>query len=344
MPFCIVRARRSTHAFILLAVLSLCRGLGSAQDRTDKKLQPLNVSYSSISGTRIPLWIAKEIGIFEKYGLDVSAVHIASGAASFSALIAGDVQIVSDTASAAVAAGARSPIVIFAGSGPIAYKLIAHSSITSIEGLRGKIIGSSFVGAGSDFLLRRLLPKLGLVPGKDVTLIPTGVGRSDLRIQLIFQGKIDATLGSADNITRLESRGLKVSVLGDLAEWGVVTTGGDFATTRQFIRDQRPLVKAFLMAFSEAIQVGRTDKEVTFKVLRKYLRVEDLRILESMHKNYMLGTIPAKPYPLEESVQTAIDEVSLANPHLKGKRAADFLDMTILKEIEAEGFFTRLQR
>jgi len=315
-----------------------------AEEKAEKRLEPLHVSYSSISGTRAPLWIAKELRLFEKYGLDVSPIHIASGAASYSALIAGDVRVVSDTASAAVAAGARLPIVIFAGSGPIAYKLVAHPSITSIEGLRGKTIGSSFVGAGSDFLLRRLLPKLGLAPGRDVALIPTGVGRSDLRIQLIFQGKIDATLASDDNILRLELRGLKVSVLGDLTEWGVVTSGGDFATTRQFLKEQRLLARAFLQALSEGIWVGRTHKEVAFKVLQKYMRVEDPRVLESMHKNYLLGTIPLKPYPLEAAVETAIDEVSLTQPQIKVRKAAEFLDTTVLSELEAEGFFSRLHR
>jgi ABC-type nitrate/sulfonate/bicarbonate transport system substrate-binding protein len=332
-------ARLSTH-LLLGALLFVC---ASAQAQ-EKKLQPLNVSYSSMSGTRIPLWIAKEMRLFEKYGLDAAPVHIASGSATYSALIAGDVRIVSDTASAAVAAAARVPIVIFAGSGPIAYKLIAHPSIASIEGLKGKIVGSSFVGAGSDFLLRRLLLKLGLTPGKDVQVIPTGIGRSDLRIQLIFQGKIDATLGSADNIERLELRGQKVSILGDLADWGVVTTGGDFATTRQFLKEQRPQAKAFVMAISEATAAARKNKEATFTVLRRYMRIDDPRILESMQKNYILGTIPVKPYPIEAAVQTAIDEVSLTNPQLKGRRPEEFLDMSILKELEGEGFFERIYR
>src|SRR4030095_9033219 len=327
-----------------LAVFMSSGRVGVAQDKSDKKLKPLTLSYSSISGTRLPLWIAKESRLFEKYGLNVSAVHIASGSATYSALIAGDVQIVSDTASAAVAAGARVPIVIFAGSGPIAYKLIAHPSITYIEGLKGKTIGSSFVGAGSYFLLRRLLPKLGIVPGKDAALIPTGVGRSDLRIQMIFQGKIDATLGSADNIARLELSGQKVTILGDLADWGVVTTGGDFAATRQFLKEQRPVVKAFLMALSEATWMGRTDKEITFKIARKYMKIDHPTILESIHKNYLLGTIPAKPYPVEAAVETAIEEVSLTQPLVKGKKPAEFLDVSILKEIESEGFFARFQR
>ncbi len=329
---------------LALAFLLFCSGLGSAQEKTEKKLQPLNLSYASVSATRTPIWIAKETGIFEKYGLHVSPIHIASGSASYSALIAGDVQIVSDTASAAVAAGARVPVVIFASSGPIPYKLLAHPSITAVEGLRGKVVGVSFVGAGSDFLLRRLLPKLGLVPGKDVTLIPTGLGRSDLRLQLIFQGKIDATLGTADHVFQLELKGQKLSVLADLAELGVVTTGGDFATTRRFLQEHRPLVKAFLMALSEAIWLGKTNREVTFKVLRKYLRVQNPAVLESMHKNYLLGTIPAKPFPSEEAVQTALDEVSSVHPQLKEKKPGDFTDNSLLLEIEKEGFFGRLQR
>lgn len=326
---------------LLLLMLLLSRAAAGAQE---KKLQPFRVSYSSITATRSPLWIAKEMKIFEKYGLDVVPIHIASGSVSYSALLAGDVHVVSDTASAAVAAGSRAPVVIFAGSGAIPYKLIAHPSITSLEGLKGKVVGISFVGAGSDFLLRRLLPKLGLIPGKDVTLIPTGIGRSDLRIQLIFQGKIDATLGTADNVSQLALRGLKVSVLGDLAEWGVVTTGGDFATTRHFLKDHREWVKAFLMGFSEGIGLGKTNREIATQILSKYLRVENPKILESMHKNYLLGTIPAKPYPLEAAVEIAIEEASPTQPLLKGKKSADFIDVSILKEIDQEGFFSRLYR
>jgi len=206
--------------------------------------------------------------IFEKYGLDVAPNHIASGSASYSALLAGDVHVVSDTASAAVAAGSRAPIMIFAGSWAIPYKLIAHPSITSLDGLKGKIVGISFVGAGSDFLLRRLLPKLGLIPGKDVTLIPTGIGRSDLRIQLIFQGKIDATLGTADNVSQLALRGLKVGVLGDLAEWGVVTTGGDFAGAARSIlpaiQRHQPIIHTTSRCSGRAVAAMRKAFDVTF--------------------------------------------------------------------------------
>ena len=63
---------------IVLIALSLA-GIGNAQE---KKLEPLIVSYSSFTGNRAPLWIAKELGLYEKYGLDVKLVSIAAGSVS----------------------------------------------------------------------------------------------------------------------------------------------------------------------------------------------------------------------------------------------------------------------
>jgi hypothetical protein len=119
----------------------------------------------------------------------------------------------------------------------------------------------------------------------------------------------------------------------------------DITTTRQVLKEKRSQVKGFLKAFVEGTWMGRNDKELAFRVFKKYLQVDDPKLLESMHKNYLLGSIPPKPYPLEVALQADIEY--LANtlvPELKGKKAADFMDATLLKEIEDEGFFARLQR
>jgi ABC-type nitrate/sulfonate/bicarbonate transport system substrate-binding protein len=59
----------------------------------EKKLEPITVSYASITGNRAPFWIAKELGIFEKHGLDVNLIYIASGFTSVNALLGGSVDI-----------------------------------------------------------------------------------------------------------------------------------------------------------------------------------------------------------------------------------------------------------
>jgi NitT/TauT family transport system substrate-binding protein len=309
----------------------------------EKKTELLTISYASVSGTRAPLWIAKDLGLFEKYGFDGNLVYIASGIISVNALLGGSVHVIAASGSSAVGAAARgAPVVIIASLGPIAYKLIAHPSITSVQALKGKLIGSSRVGAGSDYALRRLLPKLGLQPGKDVQLIPTGLSESDRRIVIMLQGKIDATLATVDNILQLELQGQKISVLADLLDYNVYTTGSDISTSRQFVRDKRRQLKGFIMALTEGIAVGRANKELAFRIYRKYMKVTEPKLLESMHKNYLLGTIPAKPFPREEALQNDIEDLSFTYPQLKGRRIEEFIDLSLVKELEAEGFFTKL--
>jgi NitT/TauT family transport system substrate-binding protein len=331
---------RSLIVFFLIYSLFVLSATSTAQD---KKLDSFTISYASVSGTRGPLWIAKDLGLFEKYGLEGNLVYIASGVTSVNALLGGSVDIIAASGSSAVGAAARgAPIVIIASLGHIAYKLIAHPSITTVQGLKGKIIGSSRIGAGTDFALQRLLPKLGLIPGKDVTLLATGVSESDRRLLMLMQGKIDATLGTEDNLLQLAAKGMKFSVLADVYEAGIYTTGSDIATSRQLLKQKPRQLKAFIMALTEGTYIGRTQKEQALRVYRKYLKVEDPKMLDSMHKNYLLGSIPERPFPKEEAIQNDIEDLSQTYAHLKGRKAAEFLDLSLLKALEDEGFFKKL--
>lgn len=322
---------------------SLLLLFGSTLLAQEKKLEPLVVSYASVSGSRAPLWIAKEAGLFEKYGLDGKPIFVPAGYPSISALISGDVHFIATGGSVVAAATAQgAPLAMVATFGSIAYKLMGHPSISSIKDLKGKVIGGLRPGTTTDFVLQRILLKLGFVPGKDVTIMPTGLSRSDERLLLMFQGKIHATIGTVDNVAQMELRGLKVNVLADPAELGVPTPASDISSTRQFLANYRHRAKAFLRAFCEAIWLGRNNKEVTFRAYRKYMRIDEPKLLESMHRNYLLTAIPVKPYPIEEAIQADIEDLSASITELKGKKASDFMDRSLLSELESEGFFTRL--
>jgi ABC-type nitrate/sulfonate/bicarbonate transport system substrate-binding protein len=337
---------RKTIALIFLFCLIAPGPLAPHVWAQENKLERLVVSYAGITGGRGPLWIAKELRLFEKHGLDARLVHITAGTTSINALIAGDVDMAITTSSAAIAAAARgAPVTIIATNGSPAYKLVAHPSLTSAAQLKGKVVGSSQLGSGADFALRKLLPKLGLTPGQDVTILPTGLSESHKRILLIFQGRIDATLGTFENVLQLELSGQKVSVLADLKEMGVHVSGTDISATKQFLRSYPHRAKAFLKAFSEAVWTGIYNKEIVDHVFRKYLKIENAKLLDAMHRSYFVaGNIPHKPYPQPEVIQSDLEYLGIANPALKGKKPADLTDTTLLQEIESEGFFARLQR
>src|SRR5919106_1608037 len=259
-----------------------------------QQLETLNVSYASVTGSRIPLWIAKDAGLFEKYGLHVNLVVIAAGNAAIGALSGGDVDVL----------GAPG---------------------TTIE-----------------FATRRTLLKLGFTPGKDINILPTGLAESNKRVLVMLQGKIDATLVSPDNLFEAETKGLKLSILTDLNEMGIYTSASDLSAKRDFLKSQRQRARAFMMGFCEAIWLGKANKNVALASFRKHLRENDPRRLEALYKNYIVDALPTKPYPMEEVIQTEIENLSLTVPELRGKKPSDFIDKTILNDLEREGFFTAL--
>ena len=89
---------------IVIAVfisLITCGDLGNAQ------LVPIRISYATTSGIRLPLWIAEEAKLYEKHGLDAKLINIPSGNTAISALVSGEVDIVSGSGSASMSVPVR---------------------------------------------------------------------------------------------------------------------------------------------------------------------------------------------------------------------------------------------
>jgi len=322
---------------LIFATPSISRSLPAQQ------LETLNVSYASVTGSRIPLWVAKDAGVFERFGLNVNLVIIAAGTAAIGALMGGDVEILGAPGSTTMVSAAKGlPLAIIGTFGPGTWKLIAHPSITSAAELRGKTVGISRLGTTIEFATRRALVKLGLTPGKDVQILATGLGESNKRILTIMQGKIDATLVSPDNLIEAEQKNIKLSVLADLRDLGIYTSVSDLSAKRDFLKNQRQRARNFMMAYCEAIWLAKANKSVVLGSFRKHLREQDPHRLETLYRNYISEGLPLKPYPMEEVIQSEMESLTPTVPEFRGKSAVDFIDKSILADLEREGFFTKL--
>jgi len=313
-------------------------GVVSAQ-----QLDTLNVSYASVTGSRIPLWIAKDAGLFEKYGLNVNLVVIAAGNAAIGALANGDVEILGAPGTTTMVSTAKGlPFAIVGTFGPSAWKLAAIPSIASAQDLRGKTVGISRPGTTVDFATRRALLKLGFTPGKDVNILATGLAESNKRIMVMLQGKVDATLVSPDNLYEAETKGWKLSIVADLKELGIVTSASDLSAKRDFLRNQRQRARAFMMGYCEAIWYGKANKAAALASFRKHMRENDGRRMEALYRNYIVDYLPTKPFPMEDAIQADIENLTPTVAEFRGKKVADFIDKSILADLEREGFFTQL--
>ena len=306
-------------------------------------LETLNASYASVTGSRIPLWIAKDAGLFEKYGLNVNLVVIAAGTAAIGALANGDVEILGAPGSTTMVSAARGlPLAIIGTFGPSAWKLAANPAIASVQELRSKTVGISRPGTTVEFATKRALIKLGFTPGKDIQILATGLAESNKRIMVMLQGKIDATLVSPDNLFEAEQKNLKLSILSDLKDLGIYTSASDLSARRDFLKNQHPRARAFMMAYCEAIWLGKANKNVALASFRKHMREQDPRRLDTLYKNYVIDALPLKPYPMEDALQGELENLAASVAELHGKKSVDFIDRNLLNELEHEGFFAQL--
>ena len=328
---------RHVLSAILQFQLIASAGIGHAAQA--KPLTKVIAGYGSADGAVAPLWYAKEMKFFEKRGLDVLLVGMGTGSVSLRALIAKDLEIASLSASGLVQAalqGADTVIVSSAINGFV-FKIFATPELTQISQLKGKRVGVSRYGATSDFALRMALRKWGIVPEREVSILQIGASQDVIRA---LQTKLlDAAVlsGTASLIAR--KAGFRE--LADLAETGLDYPMAPLGTTRSYLQKNEATVKAFMLAYIEAILEYKRNKEVALAVLKKYTRTGDREVLEDSYQNYANKYL-VMPIPTTNGIRTILAEITGTTPAAKDADPDRFVAYKILREIEASGFIKKL--
>ncbi|HEX9271597.1 MAG TPA: ABC transporter substrate-binding protein, partial [Candidatus Binatia bacterium] len=150
----------------IFALLFLCTMTADA--RTQERL---NLAYiSPTAGSSSVFWVAKDMGIFKKHGLDVNVIYIEGTPKALMSLFAGDLQVVAGTGPAVVSAKLRGGDVTMIMGFEIflPYYLMATPGINRIEHLKGKIGANHTAATSADFAIRLGLRGLGFDPDRDV--------------------------------------------------------------------------------------------------------------------------------------------------------------------------------
>src|SRR3954447_4610197 len=151
----------------------------------------VKLSFATDSGVSSPLWMAKGLGLFEKYGVDADLVYIRGGATNTQAIIAGSIDMSLSGAVAAVSANlAGADLRFFATTAVVANQaIVTQPTLTEPEQLRGKTIGLGVAGGSSVPQLGEALRRLGLTL-TDVHLLDIPI-QGD-RLAALVNGSLDA--------------------------------------------------------------------------------------------------------------------------------------------------------
>lgn len=303
------------------------------------KAQSLRVPYVSLSPTAGPLWIAYEAGFFKRNNVNTELLYIPGGSTIIQAIISGDVKIANMAPPSAIGAWAKGfdLILIASGVDQLLETVVTGSAIKSPADLKNKKIGVSRFGSLTDMALREALRHYKLNPDKDVTILQTG-GEAT-RFAALTSGAIDGAMLSGDKMVQAEKMGFRITI--DLSKLPFYYPVNGIITSKKFLAGNRDMARAFLRSWVEGIKVFKTDKERSIKVLAKYLKVEDREILEKSHEIYR-PVYKSIPYGDRRAVRFALDQMGKEIPDAAKLNADDFIDNSILAELEKSGFISQV--
>ena len=310
-----------------------------ANQSVAQELKKVRFGYPSLGFRQGHIWVAKDEGLFKKYGLDVEPIFLRGGQTAIQALASGDPPLMS-IGQVVQASLAGHDLVLIAGV-EIYYDstVFARPGITRLEQLKGKRIGISGFGAATHFAAIILAQHLKLDPDKDFQLVLGGPDAE--RLAAMSTGKIDAAIFNSSTVPIAKRMGLVELV--KIPDLKVEVQGNGMATTRAFIKSNREVVKSALKGYIEGINFIFSNKKETQRVFGKYMRTTDADVLESSYQAYVTTT-PRKPYPTLKGLQFLLDRLAPTMPQAKAAKPEQFVDMSFLNELEKEGFFNEMAK
>ena len=215
-----------------------------------------------------------EKGYFRDEGLDVNVIvrpglrntqAVQSGEADFGAANECVIQ-------AALAGPTGLRIVLQVLNDPL-HDLIVPQAVQGLQDLRGGRIGVPAAGSTPEIQSRRFLENNGLVPDRDVFVVPQEPGDTMAdRIGKFEEGVYSALIASPPTPFLLHAKGYKS--LTELSSHFPGTASHGMVTTTKTIAERRPLVQAMVRAYTRGVTALKTDREAAVAFIASHFHLD----------------------------------------------------------------------
>jgi ABC-type nitrate/sulfonate/bicarbonate transport system substrate-binding protein len=287
------------------------------------------------------MYIAKDGGYYQKYGLDVDLVF-GVHPAGIAMLTSGQAVMVNHSLEQGMVASSKDAsafVLMGSSSNKGLFALMAQKDFTSPTQLKGKRIAVGQIGDAPYNYTVALLGTYGL-GSRDVQWIPVGTDVSG-RAAALQTGRADATLLTAPNYFRLEEAGYKT--LANLADRDVYAATV-YLFSRKAVTASPSLPELIIKAHAEAIKRFYDDKAFAIKSYIAYDKQPeaDVARIYDLYKN---GNIFDRvPYVLAPAIKSIVAQQ--ADPRIAAElKAFDFhkvVDNGAVDRLVKEGYFAKL--
>ena len=322
---------------LFLFVLTQLPQLADAQNK-------FLLGYSSFSSNQTPLWVAKEQGLFKRYGSDPDLLLIEGGTRGAQALISGDVPIMGMSGQPVISARARgADLTMFAGMvNKMNYILVTTAAIKKPEDLKGKRIGAAQAGTASYHAVLLGFKHWGLDARRDrITILP--LGNQAARVGSLQSGGSDAIIVNPGLGTMLKERGN--SILADFTELPIPYPQQTMSIREQTLRSDPDFVERALKGIvaGNSFSLDPRNKDRVKQIIAKYLRLDRIDKAEE-HYQSALKVLPSKPYVDVAGIASMIEFIAETDPLVAKIKPEMVINHSVLKKLDDSGFIDQLSK
>ena len=329
-----LKSRSPVSRFLVSAFLAIACFIRPAD------AAPLRVAYSAISGAMSSLWVAQEGGYFKREGLEVELLYIGGGSLLIQSMISGEVPFAYGPSVPVINASLRGAELVLIGNtgNSLVFSIMSRPEIKQPANLKGKRVGVTRLGGSTDWALDAALNHWGL-ERRDLTVVQTG-GMPEGLAGLVA-GAFSAVVLSPPSNFRAAKAGMHELV--DVGQLKIIFPNTPLSTSASFVKSNRETAMRFLRGFTQGLDRLRTDKEFSMKVLSRYTKVTDAETLSQLHQTYGVRYSGDRiPYVRAEGIEEILKKIP--GKEARDAKAGDFIDNSLLKELEQSGWFKKLGR
>jgi ABC-type nitrate/sulfonate/bicarbonate transport system substrate-binding protein len=289
----------------------------------------LTVSYGSPVGSFAPLWMAKAIGAFDKYGVSVEVQYIET-ASAVPAMVANGIDAEEVSAAPIITADANGDLdLVLIGSvlnHPI-LGLYAAPDINSAEQLRGKVVASDKPGTPTDYACRLSLSLLGLT-ATDVDL--RIVGSAAEVTPAMLSGQVAAGVVAPPQSFQVAAKGYHL--LKGIFDQPYQNVG--LVAKRSRLDELGPALRPLLAAVRDGILAWNAQPDLAMRVQDEYAKVGDPDVLKKSYDFY-ITTAPFEPtlQPTLPGIKAMMEFLTPSAPRIANFRPEQFVDTRFLSQL-----------
>jgi ABC-type nitrate/sulfonate/bicarbonate transport system substrate-binding protein len=296
-------------------------------------LKRVSIAYSSLGTQMTGVWMAKEIGAFERQGIQADLLFVSSGPVVVSALLGGDLHAgvaATNAVIAAVLGGAPLISPVSTANRPVDMSLWVQPEIKQPGDLRGKTLGVTRFGGVTDNLTRLMLRKHGLDGAVQVRQMG-----GTIEVGAAFQQRVIA--GAVTSGVRVDAH-VPIRMLMNMGDLGIPYSMNLIVFSRDFYQRNLKTVEGIVRGYIEGVAALHHQKESALRVISRYARLSDPKKAEDLY----LGSIAAL-----ERVPRVEPEAVLSILEFMGKKGValeTFVDNSIMEKVIREGVADKLYR